>query len=356
MKKLFLWITLCVLLVVVFTITTSYFVASAESYTVNDNQYSITFERTDWTNLKNTSSNPLGTFSGTFENVNVGLHSDGLQMKMNISQNYLIQVAYSSGSMQWGNDIEFSVGSSQSDLPSYTGWTLEPNKQYSINTVYRLMVKGSSFEFPFLMNFSYTNTSETTINLNYDIVYSYLYIQPLAMYGVGLPKIINFEFLGLENSQVMFNYLNSEYGISNTTRVYNVGSTFGVLPEIPYLPDYVIDYYWAYDGELNTELTIDSIVQNKQVFAVYKIDMSLLSNEVLSDLQNYYEKAYNKGLADGIAQGSIIEKPLELWGSIFSKIGTFFDIQLLPGITIGGLILIPTAFTIVLIILKLVRG
>lgn len=356
MKKIVMMVTLCILLVVVVISTASCFVANAESYVNENNQYSITFNRSDWTSLSNKDSNPLGTFSGTFKNINVGLHSDGLQLNMNVSDNYLIQVSYSSGKMNWGTDISFTVGNSQSDLPSYTGWTLEPNKEYSISTFYKLQVKGAKFNFPFKMDFSYTNVNETTINLNYDITYSYVYLQVNGMYGVALPKVMNFEFLGLENTHVMFNYLNSEFGTSNTTRVYNVGSTFGVLPEIPYLPDYVIDYYWAYAGELENKLTIDSIVQNKQIYAVYTVDMSLLSNDVLTKLQSYYNNGYNKGFSEGLAQNGVLEQPLDMWGALFSKIGTFFDIELLPNVTIGTLILIPIAFAVLLVILKLIRG
>lgn len=356
MKKILMFVALILFLIVSVLLTTSYFmVANAESYTNESGQFKITFERSDWTSLTNTSSNPLGSFSGTYENIDVGLHSDGLQISFGVTGNFLISVGYSSGKMQWGNDIKFSVGN-QEDLPSNTNWLAIPNKEYSISTNYKLQVSGSNYIFPFRINYSYTNVNETTINLNYEIVYSYLYMQGKSQYGVALPKVLNFTFIGLESSQVRFNYINSEFGTSNTTRVYNFGSTFGVLPEIPYLPDYAIDYYWAYAGSLDTPLSDNSTVENKEIYAVYSVDMSLLSTDVLSKLQTYYNNGYDKGFSDGLAQNGILEEPLEMWGGFFSKIGTFFNIELLPNITLGTLILIPIAFSVLLVILKLIRG
>lgn len=357
MKKILMFVALILLLIVSVVFTTSYFmVANAESYTNENGQYKITFERSDWTSLVNTSANPLGSFSGTYENIEVGLHSEGVQISFDVSDNFLISVGYSSGKMNWGNDINFSVGSSQQDLPNGTIWTAEPNKEYSIQTNYKLAVSGSNYIFPFQINFKYVNVDETTINLNYEIVYNYLYMQGKAQYGVALPKVLNFTFLGLENSQVKFSYINSEFGTSSTTRVYNIGSSFGVLPEIPYLPDYAIDYYWAYADALDTPLNIGNTVENKQIYAVYTVDMSLLSTDVLNKLQRYYTNGYDKGFSEGMAQNGILEKPLEMWGGFFSKIGTFFDIELLPNITLGTLILIPIAFAVLLVILKLIRG
>ena len=357
MKKILMFVALILLLIVSVVFTASYFmVANAENYTNENGQFKITFERSDWTSLVNTDSNPLGSFSGTYEKIEVGLHSDGLQISFDVSENFLIGVGYSSGKMNWGNNINFSIGVSQEDLPHGTIWTAEPNKEYSIQTNYKLAVSNSNYNFPFQINFKYVNVDETTINLNYEIVYSYLYMQGNAQYGVALPKVLNFTFLGLESNQVRFNYINSEFGTSSTTRVYNVGSSFGVLPEIPYLPDYAIDYYWAYAGSLDTPLNTESTVENKQIYAVYSVDMSLLSTDVLNKLQRYYTNGYDKGFSEGVAQNGILEKPLEMWGGFFSKIGTFFDIELLPNITLGTLILIPIAFAVLLVILKLIRG
>lgn len=357
-KKILMFCTFCLLLVVSVCFTTMSFMAKAESYEQNDGRWEIVFARSDWTSLPNTSSNPLGSLSGVYENIEVGLHSDGLQITMQVLAPYLISVGYSSGAMRWGNDIDFTLGSAQISLPSGTIWTAEPNKEYTLNGNYNLTVSSSAYAFPFKITFSYTNVNATTVNLNYEIEYDYLYMQghPTLQYGVALPNRLAFTFVGLESSQVMFNYINAEFGTSNFTRVYNIGSSFGTLPQLPYTPDYIIGYYWAYGDSLDEPLKTTSTVENKQIYAVYTVDMSTLSSTILSRLQSYYNKGYDKGVEDGISQGNVLEKPLELWGGIFSQIGSFFNIELLPNITIGTLILIPTAFIIVLVILKLVRG
>lgn len=356
-KKILMYSTLCILLIVGICITTVGFVAKAESCQQQDGQYVVIFERTDWTSLTNTDHNPLGTYSGKYENINVGLHSDGLQISTKVLSNYLISVGYASGEMQWGNDVEFILGGSEHSLPAGFLSIVEPNKEYTINSTYSLFVRNQTpFEFPFQMIISYTNVNDTTITLNYKIVYSYLYMQPFAQYGVALPEKLAFEIIGLESTHVTFNYIDADFGISNLNRGYNVGSTFGFLPEIPKVPNYVLSYYWAYAGALDVPLTVDSVVENKAIYAVYTVDMSRLSNTAQSLLQSYYNNGYDKGVADGISQGNVIEKPLELWGGIFSQIGSFFNIELLPNVTIGTLLLIPTVFIIVLVILKLVRG
>ena len=322
--------------------------AENEEVEQRDGQYEVTFERTDWTSLTNTDHNPLGTYSGKYENISVGLHSDGLQISTQVLSPFLISVGYSSGKMQWGNDIEFAVGSSENDLPAGFLSIVEPNKEYTINGTYSLFVwNQASFEFPFQMIISYTDIDDTTITLNYKIVYSYVYMQQFAQYGVALPEDLAFKITGLESTFVTFNYINADFGITNLNRGYNIGSTFGRLPEIP-VPNYVISYYWAYEGALNVPLTINSVVENKSIYAVYTVNMSILSNTAQSLLQSYYSQGYAAGVAE--------DTPTSALGGIVQGVSSMLNIPLFGNFTLGGLIAIILGLSLLFLFLKIFAG
>ncbi len=272
--------------------------ANAETYTQSDEYYYINFDRSDWTSIKNTSSNPLGSFSGTYSNINVGLHDEGIEMQLSVSNLYLIQVGYSSGSMQWGNDITFTLGSS-SDLPAYWSPNLIVGESYSISSLYQLTVSGYSFTFPFTMNFSFVEVSDTVVNMNYTVTYSYLYMQPLSQYGVALPKTMVMSFIGKSALNLNFSYLTDSYNMTSFNRTYNLGSTFGSLPTLPYTPTFALSYYWAYEDSISTPITVDTVVADKNIVAVYSINPLMLTSDVLSKLQDYYDSGYDAGLVEG---------------------------------------------------------
>lgn len=76
------------------------------------------------------------------------------------------------------------------------------------------------------------------------------------------------------------------------------------------------------------------------------------------DTDSYYQEGYYDGLADGkLSSNEALESGFWTWfNSMLSGIGNIFNIELYNGITIGIVILIPLLFSILLLVLRLVRG
>jgi len=74
-----------------------------------------------------------------------------------------------------------------------------------------------------------------------------------------------------------------------------------------------------------------------------------------------FDLGYENGLEDGYQDGlEALEDSttglFDILGNVFGAVGTIFEIYILPGINIGMLVFIPLIFTLLLFILKILRG
>jgi hypothetical protein len=95
------------------------------------------------------------------------------------------------------------------------------------------------------------------------------------------------------------------------------------------------------------------------------IDMASTSNAIYFDawyLENLgtsssYQEGYDNGYDDGLEGYNESNQGLfDLMSSLFGAIGSIFSIYILPGITIGMLVFVPLIFTLLIFIIKILRG
>ena len=182
-------------------------------------------------------------------------------------------------------------------------------------------------------NNDYVGTYDNYYRLDYD-TYSYIINN---IYGMQLNISITDNYVGRDGVN---------YG--HAFEMYNKVSVFTTpVNNFEYydLIDNTYAFYYTYQTD-NTHYTINT----------YNITKHSLTQELhVNDIREYFiNDAYNTGYEVGYRDGVSTNNNLfTLIGSAFNGLVDFFNIEIIPGITLGLLVFAPLFIGVVLVLLKL---
>lgn len=162
---------------------------------------------------------------------------------------------------------------------------------------------------------------------------------------VGLPSIsYNLDYLYTSGFylELDFNYSRSNY----TNRTYSVrlNEEYDIEGD---LTEFEVDFSSLYSGTINP-VSITLTLTPTEAYL----------NEYANSIIDYnFEEGYNQGYYEGTTDNSTpLNNGLGVLNTLFDSVGGVLNHEIMPNITIGGLVSIPLVFTIIVAIFKVVKG
>ena len=175
----------------------------------------------------------------------------------------------------------------------------------------------------------------------------YAYV-PVVFVAIGdyafSPTSCSFSSIDGLNGHFAIGFLGSFFDLS-----FYTASEFSVLSFAEPYDDLIVWYY----GYRLYSLSDYSFVSSN-----FSSEFSYVSGDYIIDRVFNLGRLYgvSQGYQDAIEDSSAISSGLDFIGSLFSSVGSFINISIVPGITLGTLLMIPLIFMVLIFVFKLVRG
>lgn len=254
------------------------------------------------------------------------------------------------------SQLNYNLGYENGYSDGYNSFTTQPIFTNSLYNVWNSINSSS-------------NTIKAVINSDGSITYSninqyYIYFNMEKEFEYGKRYNIKFDICLPSNSDELtlnFQYVIEPGGVNNELcdieQYYNFDFTFYYGEQDATSVKF---YLYSSDAAMDS-LTIKNLVIYEQTDLETNYNAGYEKGLVDGRLEGA-ELGYDRGYNDGVSYGSQHSTDLtssSFWSwfsTMFTNIGSLFNVELFGGITIGTLILIPLLLSILLFILKLVRG
>lgn len=265
---------------------------------------------------------------------------------------------YNNGYAQAILDIEGSMQVEQTSLNSYYLFTYQMKEGLSEypgsipftktyvedRDVYAVIVAGDAVAYlPFKI------AANTTLTLNIGLLSTWGADNQDAPFDYNISYLYNGSVINLYSGQLA----------STTTSLVDANFNFFIPVDIDGIMIYSDDYT-ENSGEYLVIANVEASYKTYNILDLVTKAQTEAYTQGQADVDTDYY--YNWGFREGVAEGKLssndaLENGFWTWfNSMLSGIGSIFNIELFSGITIGIVILIPLLFSILLLVLRLVRG
>lgn len=126
-------------------------------------------------------------------------------------------------------------------------------------------------------------------------------------------------------------------------------------------------YCWVDYNTIGDNFSPTSIIAYQTEMSFKSVDIGLLINNAYNNGASAttleyqpggirYDSIYQLGKANGLAEGNTFGNGLEIIGTTFTQVFSFFNIEILPGIPLTIFILLPLLVGLIIFIVKMTKG